>query len=103
MNEFVDGIKIQRKVSLQNLELVRILVALMLTFLLLQILDKDGSNDVLKLYRKLATENVVRFRGAGQNSNGALRVSVGTAEENLILVEEFEKGLEEFSQIAEES
>ncbi|EEQ36133.1 hypothetical protein CLUG_00256 [Clavispora lusitaniae ATCC 42720] len=63
-------------------------------FLLLQILDKDGnpSNDIaLKLYHMLAVENkvVVRFRGKELNCTGALRVSIGTEEENQVLVKKF--------------
>lgn len=61
-------------------------------FLLIQILDSTGtpSNEVAaKLYNTLAVENgvVVRFRGKELNCTGALRLSIGTEEENATLVE----------------
>lgn len=60
-------------------------------FVLLEILDKSGkpSNDVAqKLYHRLATEKgvVVRFRGKELNCEGALRISIGTEDENKLLV-----------------
>lgn len=69
-------------------------------FLLIEILDKNGkpSNEVAsELYTKLAVENsvVVRFRGKELGCTGCLRVSVGTVEENKIIVEKFEKVLKE--------
>lgn len=68
-------------------------------FLLLQILDKQGqpSNEIAnKLYTKLATEDqvVVRFRGNELNCTGALRISIGTEEENKVLIEKFKSNLE---------
>lgn len=69
-------------------------------FLLIQILNKNNQpcNDTaFKLYTKLATENqvVVRFRGKELNCTGALRISVGTPSENQILIEKFQKCLNE--------
>ncbi|KAG2733365.1 hypothetical protein G9P44_004355 [Scheffersomyces stipitis] len=69
-------------------------------FLLVEIVDKDGkpSNEVAQaLYNTLAVDNqvVVRFRGKELNCIGALRVSVGTEEENKILIEKFVKCLAE--------
>ncbi|ABN65959.1 histidinol-phosphate aminotransferase [Scheffersomyces stipitis CBS 6054] len=69
-------------------------------FLLVEIVDKDGkpSNEVAQaLYNTLAVDNqvVVRFRGKELNCTGALRVSVGTEEENKILIEKFVKCLAE--------
>lgn len=69
-------------------------------FLLLEILDKDGkaSNEVANaLYKKMATvkQVVVRFRGNEMNCTGALRISVGTKQENEILVRELTGSLEE--------
>lgn len=69
-------------------------------FILLQILDKSGSpsNDVAReLYHRLATEKgvVVRFRGTELNCSGALRISIGTDEENKVLVQRMGTLLEE--------
>ncbi|RLV91990.1 Histidinol-phosphate aminotransferase [Spathaspora sp. JA1] len=63
-------------------------------FILLEILDSQGkpSNEVAyQVYNKLAVENevVVRFRGKELNCTGALRISVGTEQENKTLVEKF--------------
>lgn len=69
-------------------------------FVLVEILDKNKkpSNEIAKaLYNKLAVSNevVVRFRGKELNCTGALRISVGTAEENKILLEKLQKCLQE--------
>ncbi|KAK6456671.1 histidinol-phosphate aminotransferase [Scheffersomyces xylosifermentans] len=69
-------------------------------FILIEILDKDNkpSNEVaFALYNELAVNNevVVRFRGKEQNCTGALRISIGTEEENKILVQKFAKCLEQ--------
>lgn len=71
-------------------------------FILIEILNKDlkPDNEIAnKLYLKLANENkiVVRFRGKELGCTGCLRVSIGTAEENKILVEQFEKVLNEIN------
>lgn len=60
-------------------------------FVLVEILDKYNkpSNEIaFKLYEHLATLKsvVVRFRGKELNCNGCLRISIGTAEENKILI-----------------
>lgn len=63
-------------------------------FLLLRI--NKGDNKLAKaLYRKLATESavVVRFRGTELGCEGCLRITVGTPEENDILIREFAKQL----------
>lgn len=69
-------------------------------FILIEILNKDlkPDNEIAhKLYLTLATDKkiVVRFRGKELGCTGCLRVSIGTAEENKILVEQFEKVLNE--------
>lgn len=69
-------------------------------FVLIEILNKDlkPDNEVAhKLYLTLATEKkiVVRFRGKELGCTGCLRVSIGTAAENAVLVEQFEKVLTE--------
>lgn len=69
-------------------------------FILIEILNKDmvPDNEVAhNLYMKLATENqiVVRFRGKELGCTGCLRVTIGTAKENAILIDTFAKVLEE--------
>lgn len=104
MKKHVKEIVTQREIVLNELQKIpgvgKNIGGLDANFLLLQILDKKGepSNDVANsLYNKLAVENkvVVRFRGKEPNCTGALRVSIGTAEENKILVAKFAKCLEE--------
>lgn len=104
MEGFVSSIITQRGALLKELQtLDRIgenIGGLDANFLLLQILDKNGapSNEsALQLYKRLAVENavVVRFRGTELNCKGALRISVGTAEENKTLVEKVRKCLKE--------
>lgn len=63
-------------------------------FILLRI--NKGDNKLAKeLYLKLATESavVVRFRGTELGCEGCLRITVGTPEENDILIREFSKQL----------
>lgn len=69
-------------------------------FILLEILDKNGSpnNEIAyKVYMKLASERkvVVRFRGKELGCNGCLRVTIGIKEENERLIQEFESVLNE--------
>lgn len=69
-------------------------------FVLVTLLDKNGtpSNEVAhEIYQKLAVENtvVVRFRGKELNCTGALRVSIGTREENDELLAKFAKVVKE--------
>lgn len=71
-------------------------------FVLIEILNKDlqPDNEVAnKLYMTLATVKkiVVRFRGKELGCTGCLRVSIGTAEENAILLEQFERVLNEIN------
>lgn len=71
-------------------------------FILVEILNKNGepSNEVAsKLYNTLAVDNavVVRFRGNELNCTGALRISIGTEEENKELLLKFEKVLNEIN------
>lgn len=71
-------------------------------FILVEILDKDKkpSNEVAnKLYNTLAVDNavVVRFRGKELNCTGALRVSIGTEEENKVMLQKFERVLNEIN------
>ncbi|KAI3403416.1 HIS5 [Candida oxycetoniae] len=67
-------------------------------FILVQILDKtkQPSNETaLKLYNRLAKDNavVVRFRGNELNCTGALRISIGTEDENKEMLEKLEQVL----------
>lgn len=98
MQEYVSSIIEQRLTVLEQLQKIpgvgKNIGGLDANFLLLEILDKDGSpSNVVaeRLYNKLAVENgvVVRFRGREQNCNGCLRISIGTKEENEILVQKF--------------
>lgn len=98
MVDYVDEIRRQREVVLRELQkLPRVgknIGGLESNFLLLQILNEQGepSNEAAeKLYTTLAVENgvVVRFRGKELNCTGALRISIGTARENEILVARF--------------
>lgn len=71
-------------------------------FILVEILNKDlkPDNEIAnKLYLTLAKENkiVVRFRGNELGCNGCLRISIGTSEENEILVSTFEKVLNDIN------
>ncbi|CUM65108.1 uncharacterized protein PRCAT00002734001 [Priceomyces carsonii] len=104
MKEYVNTIVEQRQIVLEKLQelrgIGRNIGGLDANFLLLEVLDKSGtpSNDIAyQLYQKLAIENqvVVRFRGKELNCTGALRISIGTAEENELLVRKFEKCLNE--------
>lgn len=102
MKKYVREIIYQRALVLKELQKLpgvgRNIGGLDANFILIEILDKNGkpSNEVAhNLYNKLAVQNgvVVRFRGKEPNCTGALRVSIGTAEENKILVEKFAKCL----------
>lgn len=71
-------------------------------FILVEILNKNlvPDNDAAyKLYLKLATENqiVVRFRGKELGCTGCLRITIGTPEENAVLIKTFAKVLEEIN------
>lgn len=71
-------------------------------FILIEILNKNlvPDNDAAyKLYLKLATENqiVVRFRGKELGCTGCLRITIGTPEENAVLIKTFAKVLEEIN------
>lgn len=96
MQKYVDLIVEQRDIVLQKLLAIpgigKNIGGLDANFVLVQILDKAGVplNDVAhKLYNTLAVERgvVVRFRGKELNCDGALRMSIGTAEENKVLLE----------------
>lgn len=82
--------------ALTSLELVddQYVGGLDANFLLLRI--NEGDNKLAnKLYHKLATESgvVVRFRGSELGCDGCLRITIGTPEENDILIREFTKQL----------
>ncbi|KAG0687630.1 histidinol-phosphate transaminase [Pichia californica] len=67
-------------------------------FILIEILNKDlkPDNEIAnKVYLTLANEKkiIVRFRGKELGCTGCLRVSIGTAEENAVLVEQFDNVL----------
>ncbi|QRG36993.1 histidinol-phosphate transaminase [Candidozyma auris] len=100
MQNYVNEIKRDRAHLLEALQKIpgvgKNIGGLDANFLLLQFLDSSGqpSNEVaLELYNQLAVENgvVVRFRGKELNCKGALRLSIGTEEENKILIEKIGK------------
>lgn len=104
MAKYVASINSQRDLLVKRLEEVdgigRNIGGLDSNFILVEILDKDKkpSNEVAKaLYNKLAVSNgvVVRFRGNELNCTGALRISIGTADENDFLVQKIQKCLQE--------
>ncbi|KAF7301173.1 Aminotran-1-2 domain-containing protein [Mycena indigotica] len=71
-------------------------------FVLVPILDKDGSGNpdnirAQRLYKLLAEENgvVVRFRGNEPGCTGCVRITVGTEDENGIVVSMIRKVLSE--------
>ncbi|EGV61600.1 histidinol-phosphate transaminase [Yamadazyma tenuis] len=104
MRKYVDKIKKERAQLIENLSNIegvgRNIGGLDSNFFLLEILDKNGvpSNELAhELYTKLASidQVVVRFRGKELNCTGALRISVGTAAENTVLVSKFASALKE--------
>ena len=106
MQKYVDSIIDQRdKLLKQILDLKYVgknIGGLDANFILVEILDKNGqpSNEVAtRLYNTLAVDNavVVRFRGNELNCTGALRISIGTEEENKELLYKFEKVLNEIN------
>jgi len=63
-------------------------------FILIEILNKDGIPDnkiAHEVYSKLATDRqvVVRFRGNELGCKGCLRITIGTPEENKVMLEQF--------------
>lgn len=68
-------------------------------FVLLPILDREGGEPdnarAQYIYRTLAGEHgvVVRYRGSEFGCKGCLRVTIGTTEENMVLLQELEKQL----------
>lgn len=65
-------------------------------FILVQVVNKNGvpsSNRAFKIYKEMATKEkvVVRYRGNEYGCQGGLRVTVGNAEENAVLIEKFKK------------
>lgn len=106
MHKYVDSITKQRDALLKSiLDLKYVgknIGGLDANFILVEILNKNSepSNEVAsKLYNTLAVDNavVVRFRGNELNCTGALRISIGTEEENKELLLKFEKVLSEIN------
>ncbi|RKP32252.1 histidinol-phosphate aminotransferase [Metschnikowia bicuspidata] len=103
MKKYVDLIVEQRLYVLHELQKLdgvgRNLGGLDANFVLLEMLDKEGrpSNEVAKaVYNNLAVHNavVVRFRGNELNCTGALRISIGRAGENEVMIARLAKCLE---------
>lgn len=106
MSEHVSSINEERDAMLTKLQKIkgigRNIGGLDSNFLLVEVLDNNDqpSNDVaLRLYKMLAIDKeiIVRFRGKELNCTGALRISVGTQEENSILVDNVQKCLQKIS------
>lgn len=71
-------------------------------FVLVPILAKSGSGQpdsvrAHKIYKSLAEENgvVVRFRGTEPGCDGCLRITIGSEEENKIVLKKLEEVLRE--------
>jgi len=69
-------------------------------FLLVQVANKNGvpsSNRAYKVYKGMANNEkvVVRYRGNEYGCPGGLRITIGTPEENAVLIEKFQKLLNE--------
>jgi len=69
-------------------------------FLLVQVANKNGvpsSNRAHKIYKGMANNEkvVVRYRGNEYGCPGGLRITIGTPEENIVLIEKFQKLLNE--------
>ena len=68
-------------------------------FILIPVLERGGNKPdttrALKVYKSLAEENgvVVRFRGSELGCAGCLRITVGSEEENKVLVEKLQQVL----------
>lgn len=80
--------------ELTSLPLVKQLGGLDANFILLRI--NNGDNDLTKkLYYDLATKSgvITRFRGNEPACSGGLRITIGTVEENDVLIREFKKHL----------
>lgn len=104
MDKFVASINEQRLWVWEQLQKIkgigRNIGGLDANFLLVELVDSEGNPSqeiAFKAYNRLAIDNqvVVRFRGKELNCNGALRISIGTPEENRILIDKFEKVLGE--------
>ncbi|KAK6201546.1 histidinol-phosphate aminotransferase [Scheffersomyces amazonensis] len=96
MAEYVANTIEQRQLVLDKLQSIegigRNIGGLDSNFILVEVLNKEGvpSNEVAQqLYNTLAVDNevVVRFRGKELNCTGALRITIGTEQENKILIE----------------
>lgn len=107
MQNYVTKIKDERAKLLEQVQKIpgigKNIGGLDANFLLIQILDSAGepSNEVAaKLYNTLAVDNgvVVRFRGKELNCTGALRLSIGTEEENKVLLEKIAQCLPQLRQ-----
>lgn len=89
--------------SLQKLKNIgKLIGGLDANFLLIQVVDNEGRPDselAKKIYISLATYNgvVVRYRGSEPGCPGALRITVGTQEENEQLVAKMEKVISELA------
>ncbi|CDS07225.1 hypothetical protein LRAMOSA09748 [Lichtheimia ramosa] len=106
MNEYRSALIAQRNDLIQQFQnfkvlgLGRILGTNDANFILLEILDKDGkpcNTRCEKIYKLMAESKdvVVRFRGKEYGCTGCLRITVGTEEENKILVERLTEALNE--------
>lgn len=102
--EKADKVIAQRSRLLQELPKIegvgRFLGGFDANFVLVEMLDKGGnaSNDVaLRVYTRMASERnvVVRFRGGETWCFGCLRMTVGTAEENTVLLQRLAEVLKE--------
>ncbi|GMM35882.1 histidinol-phosphate transaminase [Saccharomycopsis crataegensis] len=106
MRSTVDIIKAQRSKLIQEFKEIDnfgkvIGGGLDSNFILVETLNNNGKPDsafAKKVYENMAInkKTVVRYRGNELGCVGALRISIGTAEENKTLVENFKKTFAEF-------
>lgn len=104
MQKYVDIIQTERAKLLNSLSRIegigKNIGGLDANFVLIEILDKhqNPSNELAEsVYKKLAIEDqvVVRFRGKELNCAGALRISIGTSQENQIVIDKLKLALEQ--------
>ncbi|KAI0308879.1 hypothetical protein OF83DRAFT_1089465 [Amylostereum chailletii] len=107
MSEKLRTVLLQRTALLQSLGSLAPLGlgapigALDANFLMIPVLERVGSEKpdnarAQKVYKTLAEEEgvVVRYRGGEMGCEGCLRITVGTEEENKVVVEKMRKVLE---------
>jgi histidinol-phosphate aminotransferase len=95
MKRYIASIKLQRDFVLKELEKLPFVGGFLGThdanFILAQIVNKNGvpcNEAAFKIYKTLAEKEgvVVRYRGNELGCQGCLRITIGTKEENQVLL-----------------